>query len=108
LKRIAASIHEGLRLNKTPCPIPHSKSPLAVPISLKPSRRSEITRERSTSVGTAVSFYTTAVSGERGGTKRIYNGETDIVSSGIVASARITKTYNGLKSGAHNGNLAIT
>ncbi len=108
LERLSTPIHEGLRFNQTPRPLTYSKHPFAKAISLKPPRASEITSDSGTSVGATIGLNTTAISGNRASAQRVHDGETDIMSGRIVTSAGITKTYDGLKSGAHNGNLVIT
>jgi hypothetical protein len=108
LQRLAASVHKGLGLNQTPRPITYSKRPLAVSVSLKPTRASKATGYGDTSMRTADCFDAATIRRNRSSAQGINNGENDIVSGSIVTSARITKTYDGLKSGAHDRNLETT
>ena len=108
LKGLSTPIHEGLRFNQIPRPIAYSKHPFTKAIALKPPGDREITGDCGTCIGATVRFNATAIPGNRGSSQRVDDGETNIVSGRIVTSAGITKTYDGLKSGAHDGNLAIT
>jgi hypothetical protein len=108
LKRLATPVHEGLRLNQSPRPISDTKCALAVAVALKPTRTSQASGDGGSGIQAAIRINATTITNDRCGSKRVDDRKSDIVSGAIVSSARITKTNDGLKSGAHDGNLQTT
>jgi hypothetical protein len=79
LKRLPASIHEGLRLNKMPRPVTDPERPFAITSSLDPAGSRQGTRDRRPGMDTTLSFNTTRVTGQRCRAQSVDHRKPDVV-----------------------------